>query len=73
MDFPSEWFCPIQTVNSAVNKLVKNEFVVLEVIPDTKNRKKVVLTEKGRKRVESTFRRIDEMEKGVLEVYRTRA
>ena len=63
MDFASEWFYPIQTVNSAINKLVKDGLVVLEVIPGTKNRKKVSLTEKGSKLVDMSIRKIDEIEK----------
>lgn len=63
MDFANEWFYPIQTVNSAVNQLVKKELVMLEVIPGTKNRKKIILTEKGNALVNSTICKIDEIEK----------
>lgn len=63
MDFANDWFYPIQTVNSAVNKLVKDELVSLEVIPGTRNRKKILLTEKGGELIDSTFRKIDDVEK----------
>ena len=38
---------PKQTINSAVANLVKKKLVKLEMIPGTKNRKKVLLTTAG--------------------------
>lgn len=40
-------FCPKQTVNTAVTNLVKNGYVRLEMIPGTRNQKKILLTQKG--------------------------
>ena len=39
---------PKQTINSAVAGLVQNGYVILEMIPGTRNRKKLILTHKGR-------------------------
>ena len=38
---------PRQTVNSAVNRLLKNDFVYLEKLPSARNNKQILLTEKG--------------------------
>lgn len=47
-DLCNEWFCPKQTVNSAISTLVKNGYVYLEVVPGTRNRKIIRLTEAGK-------------------------
>lgn len=41
-------FFPKQTVNSSINKLVKENLATLKVIPNSKNKKEVKLTEKGK-------------------------
>lgn len=40
-------FWPKQTVNTAVANLVKNGYVRLEMIPGTRNQKKILLTQAG--------------------------
>jgi len=69
MDFSNEWFYPIQTVNSAVSKLIKEDLVALEVIHGTKNRKKIVLTEKGKQFISKTLYKIDEIEMTVFSMF----
>lgn len=41
------WSLPKQTVNSIVANLVKKNFVVLKMVPGTRNRKIIRLTESG--------------------------
>lgn len=41
------WHLSKQTVNSAIASMIQKEWVSLENIPGTKNRKNIVLTEKG--------------------------
>lgn len=43
------WSLPKQTVNSVVANLVKKNFVVLEMVPGTRNRKIICVTESGKK------------------------
>lgn len=43
-----------QTVNTAITNLVKNGYVALEVIPGTRNQKKIILTDKGKELAQST-------------------
>lgn len=47
-DLCTEWYYSKQTVNSAISILLKKQFVVLELIPGTKNRKNIVLTKEGK-------------------------
>ncbi|MBE5960888.1 MAG: MarR family transcriptional regulator [Lachnospiraceae bacterium] len=47
-DLCNAWFFPKQTINSAINNLVKMGFVVLSQIAGTRNRKAVELTEEGK-------------------------
>ncbi len=49
---------PKQTINSAVSALVKKGLIWLEVIPGTKNRKKILLTEKGKVFTDRTVSKI---------------
>jgi DNA-binding MarR family transcriptional regulator len=46
-DFCKEWSFAKQTVNSAINRLMEDHYIELEVIPGTKNSKHVKLTEYG--------------------------
>ena len=39
---------PKQTINSAVTGLVKRGYIELEMIPGTRNRKKIILTKSGK-------------------------
>lgn len=61
-DLCSELFFPVQTIHSAIGKLLKKELVVLRVIPKTKNRKEILLTEKGEAFVQTTLKKADEIE-----------
>lgn len=46
-DLCNGWFYSKQTINSACNNLIKYGYIVLEPIPDAKNRKAITLTESG--------------------------
>ena len=43
----SNWYYSKQTVNSSVASMIQKGWVALEVIPGTRNRKNIVLTETG--------------------------
>lgn len=47
-------FWPKQTVNTAVANLVKNGYVRLEMIPGTRNQKKILLTQAGSELAQNT-------------------
>ena len=49
---------PKQTINSAVTVLVKKGFIELEMIPGTRNRKKIMLTSEGAAFAEDTVNRV---------------
>ena len=49
---------PKQTINSAVSSLVKKDLIRLEVIPGTKNRKRILLTEAGKAFTENTVSKV---------------
>lgn len=51
-----------QTIHTAVNSLIKQNLVELEVIPGTRNQKKILLTDKGREAVKSTVVPLKEAE-----------
>lgn len=55
-------FFPKQTVNTAITCLSKNGYVELEVIPGTRNQKKILLTEKGNMLAEDTIAPLIEAE-----------
>ncbi len=48
-DICEMWSLSKQTVNTIVTNMVDNRYVTLEVVPNTRNRKTIRLTEKGRK------------------------
>lgn len=48
-DLVSMWSFPKQTLNYAVSGMVKNGWIRLEQLPGGRNRKAVVLTEKGKR------------------------
>lgn len=58
---------PKQTINSAVNSLMKKELLNLEVIPNTKNKKKLVLTDRGLKLAQNTVLKLREAECRAIE------
>ena len=53
---------PKQTINSAVSGLVGKGYVTLEMIPNTKNRKRILLTDEGRAIAERTVLRMIQAE-----------
>ena len=55
-------FFPKQTVNTAIARLCKNDCMSLEVIPGTRNQKKILLTGKGTEFAEKTVGRLVEAE-----------
>ena len=57
-----------QTINTAINNLAKDGYVILEPIQGTRNRKKIVLTEKGKALTEGT---IDILKKAEIAAYGT--
>lgn len=56
------WSLPKQTVNSVVMNMVKRGFIKLEVVPGTRNRKLLRLTDKGKSYGEAVVRPIFEAE-----------
>ena len=62
-DLCNDFFFPVQTINSAIINLRKNELLELQVIPGTRNRKAIMLTEKGQTFVANTISKADEIEK----------
>lgn len=60
---------PKQTINSAVSGLAKKGYVTLEMIPNTKNRKRILLTDSGKAFAEKTvLRMIKAEERAVSEM-----
>ncbi len=55
------WF-PKQTINTALNNLIKDGCAELEAIPGTRNRKRIILTDKGRELAENTVERLKKAE-----------
>lgn len=56
-------FFPKQTVNTAITRLIENGYMTLEVIPGTRNQKKILLTAKGAELAERTVGQLIEAEK----------
>ena len=54
-DICGMWAFSKQTVNTIISHMVKNKYVTLEVVPGTRNRKNIHLTEKGREFGESVI------------------
>lgn len=65
-DLCKDWYYPVQTINYAVNMMQKKGYVELEPIPGTKNRKKILLTEKGKQLAAHTISKVDEIEKSAI-------
>lgn len=65
-DLCSDFFFPVQTIHSAINNLRKDGLVELRVIPGTRNRKAILLTEKGQTFVTNTISKADEIEKNAF-------
>ena len=66
-DLIKKMLFPKQTINSAVNSLAKKEILKLEVIPNTKNKKKLVLTDIGLKLARNTVLKLREAECSAVE------
>lgn len=65
-DLCNDYFFPVQTINSAIGSLLKKEIIELEFIPGTRNRKKIILTEKGKQIANETINKVDEIEKNAF-------
>ena len=65
-DLCNDFFFPVQTIHSAINNLRKKELLELQVIPGTRNRKAILLTEKGKIFVTNTIDKADEIEKNAF-------
>ena len=65
-DLCSDFFFPVQTIHSAINNLREDGVVELQVIPGTRNRKAILLTEKGQSFVANTINKADEVEKNAF-------
>ncbi len=65
-DLCNDFFFPVQTIHSAINNLRKDGILELQVIPGTRNRKAILLTEKGKSFVENTINKADEIEKNAF-------
>ena len=61
------WSFSKQTVNTIISHMVKNNYATLEVVPGTRNRKNIRLTEEGRKFGESIIVPISNAEVQALE------
>lgn len=66
-DLVERMLFPKQTINSAVTALAKKELLKLSVIPGTRNRKKIELTEEGRTLAEGTVERMRNAELRAVE------
>ncbi|MCM1166581.1 MAG: MarR family transcriptional regulator [Lachnospiraceae bacterium] len=63
IDLCKLWAYSKQTINTSVTSMIKREWITLETIPGTRNRKRIVLTEDGRRlceRVIGETRKIEE-------------
>ncbi len=65
-DLCGDFVFPVQTIHSAINNLRKDGLVELQVIPGTRNRKAILLTEKGKIFVANTINKADEIEKNAF-------
>lgn len=65
-DICDDWSLPKQTVNSIIAKLVKKELLALELLPGTRNRKMIRLTEAGRQYGERIVMHVYQAEKRSL-------
>ena len=65
-DLCSDFFFPVQTIHSAIGNLRKDGLLELQAIPGTKNRKAILLTEKGKAFAADAIGKADEVEKRAL-------
>ena len=66
-DLIEKMMFPKQTINSAIMNLVKSGHVELQIVPGTRNRKTILLTDTGRKLAEDTVNRMYEAELRAVE------
>ena len=66
-DICSMWSLPKQTVNTIITHMVQKGLASLEVVPGTRNRKTIHLTEAGKRYGESIVMPIFNAEQGVFE------
>ena len=66
-DICDEWALSKQTVNTIITNMVKKGYVELEVVPGTRNKKIIHVTEEGRKYSEQIVIPIAEAEQRALE------
>lgn len=60
------WCLPKQTVNTIVSNLIKKGYISLEVVPGTRNRKIIRISEEGRKYGEGIVMPVFQKEKNSL-------
>ena len=58
-----KWNYPKQTVHSAIQKLRKDGYITLSVVPGTRNRKEIKLTDAGKQLAQNTVCRLRDAEK----------
>ncbi len=63
VDLCNNWSYSKQTVNTSIAALLKKEWITLEVIPNTRNRKRIVLTETGKQFCEKAIGETQEIER----------
>ena len=66
-DICEMWSLPKQTINSVIANLSKKGYVFLEVVPGTRNRKIIRVTELGKEVGENIIRHIFEAERRTIE------
>lgn len=66
-DICDTWSLPKQTVNTIVTNLVKKGYVTLEVVPGTRNRKIIRVTDEGKEYGESIVMPVYEAEVSALQ------
>ncbi len=66
-DICSAWSMSKQTVNTIINNMVKKEYIFLEVVPGSHNRKLIRLTEAGRTFGEHIITPVSESEQRTIE------
>ena len=63
VDLCNSWSYSKQTVNTSIAALLKKEWITLEVIPNTRNRKRIVLTDSGKQFCEKAIGETQEIER----------
>lgn len=66
-DICNTWSFSKQTINTIIGHMVKKGYAILEVVPGTRNRKNIRLTEAGRKYGESIIMPIANAEQRTLD------